>query len=998
MSTSKKPRSREAFAEICKLLDFTKDNGLVADPSDTEDDYLRQTFYETKWKLNIDAIFFLKPEEGGPRTPLIYFRLMESRDPSTIAELHKLTWNIGKAPLLFIVLPDSVLVYNNLAPPRTTDPTVLKLDDKAGLIHELKLFSQFTEELDKIKQFERAELETGNYWRRNVEIFQSDNSIFRMLLNNLDVMRIALLTSGLSQRLVHSLLIRSIFVKYLEDRKDDQGQCVFPSGFFHQFLIGANCFTDLLVNKKATYSFFRYLSDKFNGDVFVIDAKEEDNIGQKHLDLLQRMLKGEEHLKTRQMVLWKLYSFDVIPIELISTIYEQFFRLETERQEVLPEGIHYTPYNLVEYLMDKVLPVSGTSLNLRILDPACGSGIFLVESYRRLVARWMKAHDYKHPSPSELVKMLAETVFGVDKDEKAIRIAALSLYLTLCDYLDPKTIWKEVKFEPLMDHNLFVSDFFDAKIGLEGKFDLIVGNPPWESKLAKLAEVFVNSRRLPIGDRQICQAFLWKVADLCAPNGKACMIVSSKALLFNRSARNSAFRKRFFSNYRIEQIVNFSALRHFLFSEAVGPGAAIVFSPGRPAETESILYLTPKPSYTLQDKLSFVIEPQDRADITLKEALESEIIWKVSMWGSPRDYELVHKLSKYPTLAVISKRQGWIDGEGYIVGNKKHFTKALVGKLEVTPKDLDRFVVEKGNLRKCEKTRFERVRNETRQIYRGPHLLIKQSPQTGYGFVSAVMAEDCVFPQSIIGIHGRHINDLISVCQAINSDLFLYYAMLTSGRWLIERDELSKDEIMSIPLAEGTLNRNISFNFLQKLAYDDVFRKAEEDKLMNIFGINHAERELIQDAIRFTLDCFRNGARSNAMKPPPESSVREYLETLCDILNEQFGSSYKNFGGTMYSTNAPLRMVSLRLSVDGEDVLTEERKEVEMEQILKELDRALIEKKAAGIYVRRHLRRYSKDSIHIIKPNQARYWTQSSAFVDADKIYADIMKSWRPSE
>ena len=878
MSANQKPSSRDAFTQICRLLDFTKDNGLVADPSDTKDDYLRQTFYETRRKLNIDAIFFLKPEEGGPRTPLIYFRLMESRDTSTIAELHKLTWNIGKAPLLFIVLPGSVLVYNNLVPPKSADPTVLKLDDKAGLIRELKVFSDFTEEINEIKQFERAELETGNYWRRNVEIFQSDNSVFRMLLNNLDVMRMELLTSGLSQSLVHSLLVRSIFVKYLEDRRDNQHQGVFPSGFFGQFLIGANCFTDLLTNREATYRFFRYLADKFNGDVFIVDVNEEDNVEQKHLDLLQRMLKGEEHLKTRQMVLWRLYSFDVIPIELISSIYEQFFRLETDNQEVLPEGIHYTPYNLVEYLMDKVLPVSGTELNLRTLDPACGSGIFLVEAYRRLVARWMKAHDYRHPSPSELVRMLTENVFGVDKDQKAIRIAALSLYLTLCDYLEPKTIWNEVKFERLVNHNLFVSDFFDSNIGLPGKFDVIVGNPPW-GKLSKFAELFVNSRRLPIGDRQICQAFLWKVAELCSPNGKACMIVSSKALLFNRSAPNSAFRKRFFSNYKIEEIVNFSALRHFLFSEAVGPGAAIVFSPGRPTETESILYLSPKPSFTLQDELCFVIEPQDRANIPLKEALESEIIWKVSMWGSPRDYELVQKLSRHRTLEHLSKNRGWVHGEGYIEGNKKYLTKDLIGKLEVAPASLDRFVVKTGSLRKCQKNRLYRWAKTKREIYQGPHLLIKQSPRTGYGFVSAVMREDSVFPQTIIGVHGseKNLNDLISVCQAINSDLCLYYAMFTSGRWLVERDELTEKEIMNMPISDKLLGRDIGYEYLQRLARDYAFRKAEDDKLMSSYGIDNTERALIRDAIKFTLDYFRNRARSSAIKPPSEPSVKEYL-------------------------------------------------------------------------------------------------------------------------
>jgi len=1000
MSTSDKPKSQDTFEQLCTMLDFTKANGLVTDPSDTEDDYLRQTTNETRKKLNIDAIFFLKPGKGSPPTPLIYFRLMESKDTTKIAELHKLSWNMGQAPLLFIVLPDSVLVYNNLAPPRSSDGTPLQLDDKAGLINELKVFSSFAEEIKRIRQFERAELETGNYWRRNVERFQIDSSIFRMLLNNLDFMRRKLLESGLAPKHVYSILIRSIFVKYLEDRRDNRGLGVFPTRFFDQFLNGATCFTELLREKKSTYEFFRYLGDKFNGDVFIVDKTEEDEVKQEHLNLLQRMLKGEEHLETRQMVLWPLYSFAVIPIQLISTIYElMFFKLKTDEHDVSPAGIYYTPYRLVEFLMGEVLPVSETSLNSRILDPACGSGIFLVEGYRRLVASWIKANHYRYPTATELIRILTENVFGVDLDEKAIRIAALSLYLTLCEYLEPKTIWDEVKFERLMNRNLFVGDFFNNEIGLRDMhFDLIVGNPPWESKLTKYAERYMSSRGLPIGDRQVCQAFLWKVADLCSPNGRACMIVSSKALLFNRSTPNSKFRKKFFSKYAITEIFNFSALRRSLFSHAVGPSAAIIFSPTPPTETESIRYCSPKPSYTLQDELSFVIEPQDVANIPLSEALESEIIWKVSMWGSPRDYELVRKLSAHPTLDDVSKKRGWIHGEGYIEGcRKKYPTTALQGKLEVTTDRLVRFVVKKESLRKCEKNRFYRWGRTRKEIYQGPHLLIKQSPQTGVGFVSAVMTEDSVFPQSIVGIHSnaKYLNDLISVCQVVNSDLYLYYAMLTSGRWLVERDELEKEEIMNVPIPKEALNRNISFDYLTRLARDDKFRKSEEDKLMRLYGIDDTEKTLILDAIGSTLDYFRRGGKSNVFEPPSESDAKDYLRTLCDILNNQFASSGKSFGGTVYSTKAPLRMISLRLASDGGKTLTE-RNEGEMEKLLKELDRNLIEEKTGSIYVRRHYRSYSRNSISIIKPNQIRYWTRSSAFVDADRVYGDIMRSWRP--
>jgi len=995
MSMDYKTKSQASFEHVCSLLDFSQDNGLVTAEHGTEDTYLRHVLTDAIKKLRIDAIFFLKPEKGGPSIPLIYFKLMESPTSSEIAELHKLSWNIGQAPLLFIVLPDAVLVYNNLKPPR-------KGDDKAGLIEELKVFSQAEEKRRALKNYERAELETGNYWKRNVSIFKTDNGIFRMLLKNLDYMRRSLINKGLPSNIVHSILVRSIFIKYLEDRRDRQGNGVFPSGFFSQFLKGATCFTDLLEAKKATYAFFRCLSDRFNGDILVVDQEEEDTIRQDHLDLLRRMLKGEQHLDTRQMVLWPLYSFDVIPIELISSIYEQFLTLKAETMEVLPKGIHYTPYHLVAFLMDQVLPFADTNLDMRIIDPACGSGIFLVESYRRLVARWLKSNHYQNPNASELLRILKKNIFGVDLDEKAIRVAALSLYLTICDYLEPKTIWDEVKFERLVNSNLFAADFFDNidKLTAE-KFDLVVGNPPWESKLSRLAEKYVTSHSKHIGDRQICQVFLWKSADICKPDGKVCMIMSSKALLFNRSAPNSKFRKAFFSKYSIKAIFNFSALRHALFSHAAGPGAAIIFSPVSPPDGEEIRYYSPKPSFTLQDDLTFIIEPQDISSIPLSEALKSEVVWKIAMWGSPRDYELIKKLSSHPSLKEIAKKRNWVFSDGFIVGNQKCFTNELFGKPEVLPENVHKYIIDVGSLKCHDKCHYERWRSTKRQIYKGPHILIKQSPDSD-GIVSALMIEDSVFSSRILGIHGdkENLSDLVTTCEAINSDVSLYFAMLTTSSWLVERDDLINEETMSIPIPKDAFNDKVNgVDLLDKLAKDEVFRKSENSRLMNLYGLDDSEKALVEDTIRFTLDYFRNKGKSEAIQIAEEKDVREYMETLCVILNTQFSPSVQRFFGTTYVTKGPLRMVSFKLVAESEEPgnipCSEQKEEEEMGQVLKQLDQELIEKKEGSIYLRRHIWRYSKDSVHIIKPNQMRYWSISSAISDADRIYADIMSSWR---
>ncbi|MHA1410638.1 MAG: hypothetical protein ACTSQY_10100, partial [Candidatus Odinarchaeia archaeon] len=453
----------------------------------------------------------------------------------------------------------------------------------------------------------------------------------------------------------------------------------------------------------------------------------------------------------------------------------------------------------------------------------------------------------------------------------------------------------------------------------------------------------------------------------------------------------------FFYSYNVNAIFNFSALRHSLFSHAVGPGAAIIFTPNRPTEDNIIFYCSPKPTFTLQDELSFIIEPQDIAYISQNEAKESEIIWKIAMWGTPRDHDLIKKLSNYPILKKISKQNGWVDAEGYIVGNRKYKTLDLLGKPDVSTEDLRSYFFDVSTLPINQKTRFYRWAKTNLEIYDGPHLLIRQSAKVGHNLISAVITEDAVFPQSIIGIHSeqKDLSKLIAICLAINSDLSLYFAMLTSGRWLVERDELTKGEIMSIPIPDELLKNQYNMRVLQRMASDDEYRRYQNEKIFSAYNLDKSEIALVQDTIRYTLDYFRNKGNSMSIERPDDKEVRTYMEILCDALNNQFLSLTQKFYGKIYPSSGPLRLISLYLSTNNESQIIIEHKEEEMNKILKKLDKELIEEKNGGVYIRRHLRRYSAKTVHIIKPNQKRYWKMSSALIDSDKIYADIMNSWR---
>jgi hypothetical protein len=475
------------------------------------------------------------------------------------------------------------------------------------------------------------------------------------------------------------------------------------------------------------------------------------------------------------------------------------------------------------------------------------------------------------------------------------------------------------------------------------------------------------------------------------------MVVGSKALLFNRSMKNLRFRKDFFTSYNVETIFNLSALRHGLFAHAAGPSAAVIFRKSKPKLDGTIAYCSPKPSHTFQDNLLFTIEPEDIAHIPYDEAVDSETIWKVSMWATPRDYELVRRLSKMQTLEKVADRRGWTHSIGYQLGKRDKTVEEFRGMKFLEANALTRYAIEQDTLRTLSEIKFERPRLEKKAIYKSPHLLIKRSPQRGTGLVSAVLTQDALVPLRIVGIHGekKDLRDLISISAAVNSDILLYYALMTSGSLMIERDELIQEEVMHLPIPEEVFRSSVVLN-PERLAENPALIASETERMFKAYSITPSERVLIEDAVRYTLNFFWYTKGSLALMTAEESQVKAYADFLCRTLNNSFSPSGRVFDGVYYSTKAPLRLVSIELVPAGSSrhpVIRRVSDRDDVEKILTSLDHELIDKQSESVYVRRHLRRYTQNSVHIVKPNQRRYWSQSAALLDADKIFSEIVES-----
>ena len=954
----------ELLNGIFECLDINSSTGLASEDSLRSMTPFQRLFYtQVHKKIGIDAVYFLRDANGIAKVPLIYFSIIQKYDAKEIAELHRLSWNLGEAPLLFVVTPDEILIYNNYEAPRTIEGG--NLDPNAGIIETLSLAGGLAAQRLALQKYHRSLLESGEYWRQSMTRFDAQGRVDATLMSNLRIMR-RTLVNQISKRcdksketitsVVHSLLSRSIFIKYLEERKDSNGKTVFPQGFYSNFLDSAKQYTDVLSSKAATYSLFRTLKEKFNGDTLQVSEVEIEIITQNDLDELRTFILGDSELESKQLALWPFYSFDIIPIQLISSIYELFFHLSDEDDE---KGTYYTPLHLVNLVMDEVYPWEGEYKDTSFFDPSCGSGIFLVEAYRRLVCRWMSQNDIHTITCDQLNLLLKSSIFGVDINEEAIRVASFSLSLAMCDFLDPRSIWDKLSFPRLLDNNLISSDFFDEDKSFNNrKFDVIIGNPPWQSNITRKTKEYLKKANRVIGDKQIAQAFSIKCSELCKQSGIICLLMPSKGLLFNRSDKSRTFRANLFSYNNVLAIINLSVYRKFLFDHASGPAAAIIYTPKKEEISQPIVYCTPKPIYTIEDIRKFSIDPTDICRIPC-DMIDDDRIWKIAMWGAPRDLELIGKMqSTFAPMATFIEENRMTTAEGFKRGNRKHQCYDFNGLPLVEAKSFKPYYVSSDELQTVDFDDFECIVKNAREIFAAPHLIIKQSHKNGT-FLSEVLDYDAVFNHSLLGVHGD-MNKLKYLSVIIGSRVFTYYHILTNRKWLVERDELEAGDIWQTPIPKPSDEEiSESCDIFDELVISPLKKQTAEKFARHMYRLNEYESYQIDDVIDYVYDYFKNKRHSVSFEQPSIDAYRLYYHCIHEVLTNTFGSSV-GLSGDLYFGNAPLSVLVLSLGrqcVNGLNVITSDER---LNEILSSLDSSLVDSQNM-VFVRRNLRIYQQD-------------------------------------
>ena len=421
------------------------------------------------------SVGVLVPDPDTPNTPSGMAIVCEFSRPAQedlLREAHRLAWNFCRVPVLITIEPHRLRTWSCLEPPSVgggLDLYTAELEDvRAELQGEMTLPDQIAQSLHWLS------LASGEFVRRHGSRFRREGRADRQLLGNLKDMRAQLLRvqPKLGDDLAHDLIGRLIFMQFLSDRRDASGKAALDQEKLHQLhhegVLGRahNDLASLLSDHTDTFKMFRWLDERFNGDFFPGKggseqqrknawSREEKAITPKHLQIVAVFVGGRE--SGGQFELWRAYEFDVIPLEFVSCIYEEFLRGGGS------QGVHYTPVHLVDFMLDALLPWDGQNWDVRVLDPACGSGIFLVRAFQRLVNRWRTAHRGRRPPPTVLAQLLERNLLGVEIDPRAVRIASFSLYLAMCDEIDPRDYWTKVCFPPLRDRQILQTDFFSQR-------------------------------------------------------------------------------------------------------------------------------------------------------------------------------------------------------------------------------------------------------------------------------------------------------------------------------------------------------------------------------------------------------------------------------------------------------------------------------------------------------------------------------------------------------
>ena len=681
-------------------------------------------------------------------------------DISPAFQVRRYAWS-AKLPISILTDFEEFAVYDCRIKPVKTDKAstgrIMYLTYKDYLEKWEELKSIFSPEAIQKGAFDKY-AETHTKKRGTAEVddeFLKEIESWRDLLAR----NIAIRNPDLSQReLNHSVQVtidRIIFLRICEDRGiEDYGK-------LQSLLNGANVYPRML-------EYYRQADEKYNSGLFHFE-KETGRSGEP--DTLTPSLKIDD--KQLKDILKRLYYpespyvFSEIPSDILGQVYERFLgkviRLTSGHQarvEDKPEvrkagGVYYTPTYIVEYIVKNTVGklLEGKTPRqvekLSVLDPACGSGSFLLGAYQYLLdwhRQWYRDNDpHKHAkgknpaiyegqggwelTTAEKKRILLNNIYGVDIDSQAVEVTKLSLLLKVLEGETSHTLSNQMKMfheRALPDlrnnikcgNSLIGPNFYEGKdlslfgeddmyrinvfgwntefkdIMKSGGFDAVIGNPPYariqtlqEYHLACIPFYKEKYFSASTGNFDIYLIFVEKALQLINSNGLMSYILPHK---FFQGELGINLRKIITEKNALNRVINFGANQ--IFSDAT-TYTCLLFLSGKPQKTFKYY------KFELGDEIKESLNEVTPYDVSIKET-------DADVWNFyPKTLSnLLHKLNDMPVKLSDITRKIFVglqtSADKIYVLKKLDFTNDNDSLIKVYSQSLDKeIVIERGLLK-----------------------------------------------------------------------------------------------------------------------------------------------------------------------------------------------------------------------------------------------------------------------------------------------------------
>lgn len=906
---------------------------------------------------------------------LYFIYLSEDDFPDSLLKTHQIVWNDNKTEVFIIISDHKTYLCASKYKPDTKTPKKCVLESFDYGVNSPE-FSP-----DAVRQLLKENIDYGFFWefvrgklkekrRRGVD----DDLLLNLVLLKHD------LKEQVAEEKTYILIERCLFLKFLEDRN-----------FLHPHTL-----LDILQAQDGSrlVEKFNTINALLNGDIFYEeDFSVEDFLNP--CEALSRLAFFFTTDYTNQIQLFP-YNFSILPIELLSNIYEAFLKLE----EKIAGGVYYTPSILVDLLLDETLT---PSLQINpfptCLDFSCGSGIFLVKAYERLIQYHTCSSDFN--AKKEILK---HCIFGIEKDIFAARITIFSLYLKLLEGENAENIRRliqadQIKFPRLLNKNiqckntLFDSITFNNEDGKPFKtFDVLVGNPPWgvnpynDPDLPDNPEMQLSQdKRDAVTPYQSSQYFTLKAQDFMSKGAIAGILTNNSNLLTSTS---QVFRQCLLQNYDVKTIYDFTHCNSILFKKkklklplspsltielgADIPPIALILKIQSERENSTLNYIRPSLGRLSKFLKVIWIKSSDETKIP-KQLLENKLVWKILAVGEFEDYQLSQKLNL---------QKGEISLEGYYGIRFKKNGKPVWRNIEYLDKDcIDHFIT-KGT---------KRIDNKGESIRRPgrfyPNQLLVYRKVTKELRVKATYdSKGMRFKDNLIGIRCPNY-DYRLLLALFNSSLMSYFLFYNSSQIGSQTfDMLNKNELESIPIP---ILENISHDILTHLTtFVDTIRERGEvshailekidESVFKIFHLKDHEKQRIKDF--FSVIKRKDTPQEFVNHRDFYQYAQRFRHVFTFILKDNKFLNAEAFVSSLVGAGITFRIVDM----DSKQEEVSMNPTSDIAKIIPQVaKRHLQQSEKIRLLKQEKLKFYHHQSFTIIKSNYYKDWTETEAIKDA---------------